>query len=83
MAEEAEAEGVYAMGCVSAEVGLLTWEGLAAEVVVLVVGACWGWAYRLLGWVARRTRRDGRRLERSEGFLVVGLVLAIAVKERK
>lgn len=81
MAEEGEA-GVKNVGALSPLAGLLTREGMAVEEVV-VVGDCWGWAYRVQGWVARRMKRGERRLEEKEKIEVMGLVLAIAVKEER
>lgn len=79
MAEERE-EGVKDEGAVSPLAGLLTREGMALEEVV-EVGDCWGWAFRLQGWVARRMRREERNLEEKEDIDVVGPVIAIAVRK--
>ena len=81
MAEESE-EGVKTRGTLSPSAGLSTREGMAAEEVV-VVGSCWDWACRLQGWVARRMSRGERRSARKENVGVLGLVLAIAVKEER
>lgn len=45
------------------------------------VGGCWGWADRLEGWVARRMRREERRLVEKGEMGVLGLVFAIVWKE--
>ncbi len=48
---------------------------------VVGVGDCWGWAWRLQGWVARKTRREERTLEEKECMEVIDLVLVIAVEK--
>ena len=48
---------------------------------VVEVGGCWGWACRLQGWVARKTRRGKRRLEEKEDIEILGLVFAIVVRK--
>lgn len=70
MADEEEGEeGVKDKG-VSPSVGSLTREGMAAEGSV-EVGACWGRADRLQGCIARRMRREERRLEEEKDDMEV------------
>lgn len=79
MAEET-AGGVRDEGAVSPEAGSLIREGMAFWVVV-VLGGCWGWADRREGWVARRMRREERRVEVKGDMEDRGLVFAIAVEK--
>lgn len=75
-------EGVKDDGTLSPSAGSLTREGMAAEEVV-GVGACWGWAFRLQGWVARRIKREESMLDSEEDIDIVGLVFAMVDEEKE